>query len=610
MLPKRTLLTLIPVLCFSDLALAQETTLTDDASSTRALYAQNDTRQAQKTHTEKKRSDAASKKKSTSKKGKLSAEERFAELVKLANDVINALQSSQNGTAAALCRELVAGLTPDVNPDFSVSASFLCAGVYAENDRNEEELAIYDALEKRDLSAATQSKLCLGKSTVLTKMHRYEEAKTLMLQCPREQPYDAAIAGNLAELYMTMGDLQQAIDAYRQVVRDTPKNEHALYGLAAALARNGQWQDALAQFLKGVERDPAIRFMKSAFFVPKAENDYQKAFLQLALQRYDEAKFYLKRYVASEERPAYKAMGACTLDTLEKSDLASYTQYPVLLPSVLSAAIDSSARYLAFSNVDSLSMDLSDVRGSLWILDTQTGKTTNVLSTNGDFFIDAKFVGESSQLRVISSSHRYEIDAAQPQKGYYVYPNISKAIPIALTPSTNAIMSVSVENGVALAPWNSDADLMTLISVPRDTLQYALLYDEKTIAYSGSNHTSFVRIPEANDEGSPSKGIELASLPMQFDVKKIASHPNKPMFALAIESGTLLVDEKGSPMTLIGSPDPNSRTDVVAIDPTGKWLLTLSGSTAEIRSLDDVLSPPTLRWTCSAQSPLTTTARR
>lgn len=610
MLPKRILLTLIPALCFPNLAHAQETTLADDSSSTRAFYAQNDTRQAPKTHADKKRSGTASKKKSTNGKNKLSAEERFAELVKLANDVIDALQSSQNGTAAALCRELIAGLAPNVNPDFSVSASFLCAGVYAENDRNEEELAIYDALEKRDLPVATKSKLCLGKSTVLTKMHRYEDAKTLMLSCPKEQPYDAAIAGNLAELYMTMGDLKQAIDAYRQVVQDTPKNEHALYGLAAALARNGQWQDALAQFLKGVERDPAIRFMKSAFFVPKAENDYQKAFLQLALQRYDEAKFSLKQYVASEERPSYKAMGACALDMLEKGNLANYTQYPVLLPSVLSAAIDSSARYLAFSNVDSLSMNLGDIRASLWILDTQTGKTTNVLSIDGDFFIDTKFVGESSQLRVISRSHRYELDAAQPQKGYYVYPNISKDMPIALTPSTDAIMSVSVENGIALAPWNADDDLMPLMSVPRETIQYALLYDEKTIAYSSSNRTSFVRIPDANDEGSPSKGIEIASLPMQFDVKKIASHPNKPIFALAIESGTLLVDEKGSPMTLIGSPDPSSRTDVVAFDPAGKWLLTLSESTAEIRNLDDVLSPPTLRWTCSVQSPLTTTARR
>lgn len=620
MISIRTWMTLFIALCAPSLAHAQSTTPTGDLSPIAPLYAQNDPSHTGKQKDEKKEKKADKKpkkadkkqsksgdvKKSSKKNAPLSREELLTDIVNRLDDVTKAYGAGQKGTAVVLCREIIADLTPIIDDTHAIQIALACGSLFAENDLNDEELALYEQLEKRDLTPEMKSKICLAKSTVLTKMLRYEDAKSLMLTCPKHEPFDQMIEGNLAELYMTMGDLQSSIDAYRKVTTDNPKSEHALYGLASALARNGQWHDALDQFMLGVKRDPGITFIKTSFFVPKPEGDYQNAFIQLATQRYDEAKFYLKRYIKGEERLPYKAVAACALDKLEKSDVAKREQYPVLLRKVRSAAIDASARYIAFVNVDFGPQ--KQVKSELWVLDTQTGKTHKAIAGEDDLFVDAKFIDDTSQLRILGLSQRYELDAAQPQKGYYIFENISNTLPLALMPSATDIMSLTTTNKIALSPWNFDNANAILTSAPSDSVRFALLYDHNTVAFASLDKTTFVSLAAAKN--APNEATEIATLPMQFDVRKIASHPNKPIFALAIQSGTLLVDEKGSPITLIGSPTPDTGTEVVDFDPTGKWLLSLSENTVEIRSVNDVLAPPTAQWTCSAQTPLTIATRK
>ena len=566
----------------------------DAAPETSAVYAQNAQQKDAAAHKQAKPKQASEKSAKSRKKNRAPTRgEQLTQLYKRVGDLIEAQKSDQKGTALAVCRETLPLLGSDVAKDFALSLSLTCAGVYGENGRYDDELAVYDAIGQDGLSEETKSGLCLARSTALTKLLRYEEAKQVLQNCPQNSAYRDAIEGNSAELFMTMGDVPQAVAAYRKAIENSPKNEHALYGLATALARSGQWKEAYDQFLRGVERDPGFNFLKAAFFVPKAENDFQKAFLKLALQRYDEAAFYLRRYAAGEARAPYKAVGACALSMLENARPAKRDRYPVLLRKVRAAAIDASARYLAFADVEFAAQ--KSAHSDVWILDTQTGSAKKALSLDDVFAVDAQFVGNTTRLRVLGAMQRFELDAAAPEKGYYVFGNASRNLPLALTPSAEGILSISSSNKVNLAPWNADAGTAILAQAPDDAMRIALLNDNSALAFAGMSETKIADLSVSPD------GAETdAVLPMQFDVRKIAAHPKLPIFAMGIQSGVLFVDKTAKPLALIGAPAENAGADLVAFDPTGAWMLVLSENTAEVVSVADAQNPLIARWTCRA----------
>lgn len=519
-----------------------------------------------------------------------SQNDKEAYLKKQAADIVYHQKTNQMGKALAICQRIEPLFNASLPEATTTPIALSCAFIYAENKLYKDELRIYDVISSYAKETDTKNAICLFRSTALTRLEAYDEAKTLLESCKSDNAYAPAISGNLAEIYMTLGDLAKSIASYGDAIQIAPKNEHALYGLASALARNGQWQDALQQFLKGVARDPGFNYLTTAFFMPKSEMDYQTAFTKIALHRYPEAAYYLKRYVSNEERLPYKSMANCVLAELEKIEKTPWqTPYPILLRKMRAAAIDASATYLAFADVDFIPQ--TSLRSDVWILNTQTGKTTKVLSIDNVFIADAEFVGDSSILRILGNSQRYEIDAAHPEKGYYIYENISKNFPLSLTPSATDILSVSPSNKVSLAPWNSDATHATFFEIPEDSVRVAMLYNHDVIAVSGIQDTSFI------DTQSQST---VTTLPMQFDVRKIAPHPNKELFALGIQSGTLLVDSTGTIQTLVGTPQENTGVDLVAFDPTGTYLLSVAGNTAEIRLLDELLTPAASTWKCRA----------
>ena len=220
MISIRTWMTLFIALCAPSLAHAQSTTPTGDLSPIAPLYAQNDPSHTGKQKDEKKEKKADKKpkkadkkqsksgdvKKSSKKNAPLSREELLTDIVNRLDDVTKAYGAGQKGTAVVLCREIIADLTPIIDDTHAIQIALACGSLFAENDLNDEELALYEQLEKRDLTPEMKSKICLAKSTVLTKMLRYEDAKSLMLTCPKHEPFDQMIEGNLAELYMTMGE--------------------------------------------------------------------------------------------------------------------------------------------------------------------------------------------------------------------------------------------------------------------------------------------------------------------------------------------------------------------------------------------------------------------
>jgi tetratricopeptide (TPR) repeat protein len=117
------------------------------------------------------------------------------------------------------------------------------------------------------------------------------------------------IMGNLAETFMMLGDLDRAIETYREAQRLSPELTRA-FGLAVALDRDeqgaaafevlrGQGPGAVAQFIDQVERG-------GVFFVPEGEVAYYLG-LGAAYEGEDVAAIeHFQAFIASGAHPAYQ----------------------------------------------------------------------------------------------------------------------------------------------------------------------------------------------------------------------------------------------------------------------------------------------------------------
>jgi len=122
-----------------------------------------------------------------------------------------------------------------------------------------------------------------------------------------DQP-DESVLSNLAETYMMLGDLDKAIDTYRQALR-TNRNTETMYGLAVALDRDersdqakdviiAQGEQAMAEFQRKIETH-------QTFFVPDGEVFYYYALIYEAFGKADSAMMYWKKYLGSDAAKAH-----------------------------------------------------------------------------------------------------------------------------------------------------------------------------------------------------------------------------------------------------------------------------------------------------------------
>jgi tetratricopeptide (TPR) repeat protein len=133
---------------------------------------------------------------------------------------------------------------------------------------------------------------------------------------------DETVTSNLAEAYMMLGRLDDAIDTYRQALR-TNRNTETMYGLAVALDRDertdqahdvitAQGQQAMAEFHRRVAEH-------ITFFVPDGEEAYYFALAYEAFGMTDSAIEYWKKFIVSKAavvHPAFKQRAREHLDPL------------------------------------------------------------------------------------------------------------------------------------------------------------------------------------------------------------------------------------------------------------------------------------------------------
>jgi tetratricopeptide (TPR) repeat protein len=125
---------------------------------------------------------------------------------------------------------------------------------------------------------------------------------------------------NLAETYMMLGRLDDAIDAYKEI--GTPSNTSTVFGAAVALDRNDRTALAL-DLIRGQGRNGYEAFRRSVdtnqtFFVPAGEKFYYFALAEEAFGNNDAALGYWRMFVSSGAHKKFHPRAKAHIDALVK----------------------------------------------------------------------------------------------------------------------------------------------------------------------------------------------------------------------------------------------------------------------------------------------------
>jgi tetratricopeptide (TPR) repeat protein len=124
---------------------------------------------------------------------------------------------------------------------------------------------------------------------------------------------------NLAETYMMVGRLADAIESYQRALEYRADFTYG-YGLAVALDRDGQTALAREVMLSYAATDRMRDLHRGeVFFVPDGEIEYYLALGHEALEDFDQAATHYRRFIASGAHPRYQARAAENLRRVEQA---------------------------------------------------------------------------------------------------------------------------------------------------------------------------------------------------------------------------------------------------------------------------------------------------
>lgn len=125
--------------------------------------------------------------------------------------------------------------------------------------------------------------------------------------------------GNLAETYMMLGRMEEAIDAYREALKNGA-NASTAYGLAVALDRDGSPSEALdtirAHTVEGFNEYRRLLALGAVFYVPRGEEHYYLALIFEAFESYRESLAEWRAFIASKAHPQFLARAKQHVDAI------------------------------------------------------------------------------------------------------------------------------------------------------------------------------------------------------------------------------------------------------------------------------------------------------
>ena len=91
----------------------------------------------------------------------------------------------------------------DIEEEIKISVYSMCMQLYDRNNRPKDALEVASKLKQFHLDTKERDSLCFQEATLLTKLHRWDEASSRYAECPGTTPAERAIVeSNLAELEM------------------------------------------------------------------------------------------------------------------------------------------------------------------------------------------------------------------------------------------------------------------------------------------------------------------------------------------------------------------------------------------------------------------------
>jgi tetratricopeptide (TPR) repeat protein len=133
---------------------------------------------------------------------------------------------------------------------------------------------------------------------------------------------DEQLLGNLAETYMMLHRLDEAIATYLQAISIGAARVSTVYGLAVALDRDGSGDQALrriqSQGTSGFDSFNRDYMRRTVFYVPEGESNYYFALANEAFGNYGTALEFWNRYIASGAHPEYQPRAREHIEQLRK----------------------------------------------------------------------------------------------------------------------------------------------------------------------------------------------------------------------------------------------------------------------------------------------------
>ena len=147
---------------------------------------------------------------------------------------------------------------------------------------------------------------------------------------------DEQLLGNLAETYMMLNRLDEAIASYYRAILAGAARVSTVYGLAVALDRDGSGDQAIRQ-IQGQGAEGLDAFTKdcvrhTVFFVPSGESTYYFALASEAAGNHGVALSLWIRYIASGAHPEFQARAREHIEALRDKHVHPEPLPPELNP--------------------------------------------------------------------------------------------------------------------------------------------------------------------------------------------------------------------------------------------------------------------------------------
>jgi tetratricopeptide (TPR) repeat protein len=145
---------------------------------------------------------------------------------------------------------------------------------------------------------------------------------------------DEQLLGNLAETYMMLGRLDEAITTYLQAVAVGAARVSTMYGLSVALDRDGSGDQAIRRILEqgagGFDAFQKELLHGTVFFVPKGEDRYYLALSNEAFGNYGTALELWTQFVASGAHPEFTPRAREHIERLQRKQVHAEPPPPEL----------------------------------------------------------------------------------------------------------------------------------------------------------------------------------------------------------------------------------------------------------------------------------------